>query len=53
MNNEKQGLIKSLFEAEAQFHELMPIKATYSKLFFRSLFWFALFSVFYVVISGL
>ncbi|SDK62372.1 hypothetical protein [Natronorubrum texcoconense] len=53
MSNEKQTLIESLLEAESQFHELMPIKDTYSKLFFRSLFWFALFSVLYVVLTGL
>ncbi|ELY38933.1 hypothetical protein [Natronorubrum tibetense] len=53
MSNENQGLIESLLEAEAQFHELMPIKATYSKLFFRSLFWFALFSVVYTVVTSL
>ncbi|WP_440767258.1 hypothetical protein [Natronorubrum sp. DTA7] len=53
MSNEKQSLVESLFEAESQFHELMPIKDAYSKLLFRSLLWFALFSVVYMVVTGL
>ncbi|KYH24985.1 hypothetical protein HAPAU_29370 [Halalkalicoccus paucihalophilus] len=53
MSNEKQSLIESLREAESQFHELMPVRDGYSKLFFRSLFWFALFSVLYTVVTGL
>lgn len=42
-----------LLEAERQFHELVPVADWLSKLFFRSVLWFAFFSLVYVVVTGL
>lgn len=53
MSNDRTGPIGQLLEAERQFHELMPGKDIYSKLFFRTLLWFVLFSVPYAIITGL
>ena len=53
MSKDKQSRIRSLLDAESQFHTLMPIRDTYSKLLFRSLFWFVLFTVVYTVVTSL
>lgn len=52
MSDDRTGPLGRLLEAERQFHELMPGRDIYSKLFFRTLFWFALFSVAYTIVSG-
>lgn len=53
MSDDRSTPIEQLLEAERQFHELMPIKASYSKLFFRSILWFAIFSLAYTLATGL
>lgn len=53
MSKDKQSRVRSLLEAESHFHTLMPIRDTYSKLLFRSLFWFVLFTVAYTVVTNL
>ncbi|WP_254525803.1 hypothetical protein [Natrinema caseinilyticum] len=53
MGTDRTGPLGQLLEAESQFHELMPGRDIYSKLFFRSLLWFALFSLVYLAITSL
>lgn len=53
MSNEKQTLLDSLLDAESRFYEIMSVKDAYSKLFFRSILWFMLFSVVYTIVTGL
>lgn len=53
MTNDRSTFLGQLFEAERQFHELMPVKDSYSKLFFRSILWFAVFSLGYLLVTSL
>ncbi|WP_254533879.1 hypothetical protein [Natrinema gelatinilyticum] len=53
MSKDRTGPVGRLLEAEGQFHELMPGRDIYSKLFFRTLLWFTLFSLVYVAITSL
>ena len=53
MRDDRSTPLGQLFEAEGRFHELMPIRDIYSKLLFRSILWFALFSLAYLLVSGL
>ena len=53
MRRDKSGLGARLFAAERRFYGLMPGKDIYSKLFFRSLLWFTLFSVAYTLLTTL
>ncbi|MFC7157099.1 hypothetical protein ACFQPA_16830 [Halomarina halobia] len=53
MSDERRGPVEQFLEAERQFHELMPVKDSYSKLFFRTILWFVLFSTVYLVLTGL
>lgn len=53
MSDDGPSFPARLLEAERQFHELMPVSDWLSKLFFRSVLWFALFSSVYVIVSGL
>ncbi len=53
MRDDRWTPLGTLFEAERQFHELMPVRDVYSKLFFRSILWFAIFSLAYTLITGL
>ncbi|MDF9746189.1 hypothetical protein [Natrinema salsiterrestre] len=53
MSDDRSGPVGQLLAAEEQFHELMPGKDIYSKLFFRTVLWFALFTAAYTIITGL
>lgn len=53
MSDDRSTPLNQLFEAERQFHELMPVKDSHSKLFFRSILWFAIFSLGYLFVTGL
>ncbi|WP_226007056.1 hypothetical protein [Natrinema salinisoli] len=53
MSDERPGPVGQLLDAERRFHELMPGKDIYSKLFFRTLLWFALFTAAYAIVTGL
>jgi len=47
MRDDGPGPIGKLLAMERRFYALMPGKDLYSKLFFRTLLWFTLFSVAY------
>jgi hypothetical protein len=53
MTDDRSSLRGQLLDAERQFHELMPVKDSYSKLFFRSILWFAVFSLGYLLVTSL
>ena len=47
------GPLRALLEAERRFHRAMPIEDLYSKLLFRTIFWFLLFTTAYVTLTAL
>ena len=53
MTDDRPTALEQIFEAERQLHELMPVKDGYSKLFFRSILWFAIFSLGYLLLTSL
>jgi hypothetical protein len=53
MRDDGPGPIGKLLAMERRFYALMPGKDLYSKLFFRTLLWFTLFSVAYTLAIGL
>ncbi|SER39033.1 hypothetical protein [Natrinema salaciae] len=53
MSDERTGLFAQLLEAERRFYERLPGEEIYSKLFVRTLLWFALFSALYTIATSL
>jgi hypothetical protein len=53
MKSERRGPLGRLLAAEQRFYTWMPGKDIYSKLLFRSLLWFTLFSATYTLIINL
>lgn len=53
MSDDRSSPLTRLFEAERQFYDRLPGRAIYSKLFVRSLLWFAFFSLVYTIVTGL
>ena len=45
--------LRTLLEAERRFYRAIPIEDLYSKLFFRTIFWFLLFTGAYVILSSI
>lgn len=45
--------LRALLEAERRFHQAMPIADLYSKLLFRTIFWFVLFTTAYVALTAI
>jgi hypothetical protein len=53
MGRRQRSAIERLVEMDNQFHAAMPVKDIYSKLFFRSILWFAFFVAVYMLVSSL
>ncbi|WP_171908253.1 hypothetical protein [Natrialba sp. SSL1] len=52
MSDRDETPLQRLFRAERQFHAMAPIKDIYSKLFLRTLLWFAFFTFVYFMLTG-
>lgn len=46
-------MLKKILTAEQRFHRMLPGRDIYSKLLFRSIFWFLLLSALYTVLSSM
>lgn len=46
-------MLNEILTVERRFHERLPLRDIYSKLLFRSIFWFLLLCGLYTVFSGL
>ncbi len=49
MRDDKRSTLGTLLETERRFYSVLPGKDMYSKLLFRSLLWFTLFSIAYTL----
>ncbi|WP_168927122.1 hypothetical protein [Natronorubrum aibiense] len=47
-----KSIVDRLLEIDNQVHAAMPVKDSYSKLFFRTILWFAFFVAVSLVISS-